>query len=199
MKIAKILSLILLAISVFLSADLLLNFLAATVPSMNDGITCRSILYELFDNNWTLERFYSAFSISLKISVAIFIENIALFIYEASKKRNVTYSVVNYGGSQTTFNTDLKSNVEDRQPMIIHMSNPTSSTANWPYYTLGHFCICSGLLTWEDNNYFMGDPYYFSSYISSATANDGEHKKTWTQLNTVITNKFGSGSQLYLT
>ena len=104
-----------------------------------------------------------------------------------------------YSGNQTTFNTDLKNNVLNYQPMILLMRNNTTSTTNWPYKTSGHFCICSGLLTWESNKYFIGDPYYFSSYVSGATANNGEHKKTWTQLNTVITNRFGSGNQAYVT
>lgn len=59
--------------------------------------------------------------------------------------------------------------------------------------------MCNGLLTWESNKYFIGDPFYFSSYVSGAKANNGELKRTWTQLNNVITNKFGSGSQHYLT
>lgn len=110
----------------------------------------------------------------------------------------VPYVYKKYAGSQTTFNTDLKNNVLNYQPMILIIKN-TSGTTNWPYTTGGHFCICSGLLTWENNRYFIGDPYYFSQYVSGATANDGEHKRTWSQLNTVITNKFGSGSQYYLT
>ena len=114
------------------------------------------------------------------------------------KSSYVPYVYKKYAGSQKTFNTDLKNNVLNYQPMIIIMKNP-SGTTNWPYKTNGHFCMCNGLLTWENNKYFMGDPYYFSSYVSSATANNGEHKRTWTQLNNVITNKFGSGSQYYLT
>ncbi|MCQ2485339.1 MAG: hypothetical protein MJ168_08405 [Clostridia bacterium] len=110
----------------------------------------------------------------------------------------VPYVRRNYAGSQTTFNTDLKNNVLNYQPMILHMKNSTGTT-NWPYTTSGHFCICSGLLTWENNKYFIGDPYYFSQYVSSATANNGEHKRTWTQLNTVITNKFGANNQAYVT
>jgi len=110
----------------------------------------------------------------------------------------VSYVHKVYGGNQTTFNTDLKSDVLKYQPMILHMKN-SSGTTNWPYTTDGHFCICDGLLTWESNLYFIGDPYYFTSYVSGATANNGEHKKTWSQLNTVITNRHGSGNQCYLT
>ena len=102
-----------------------------------------------------------------------------------------------YGGSQTTFNTDLKNNVLNYQPMILHMRN-NSGTTNWPYTTSGHFCICSGLLTWENNKYYIGDPFYFSTYVSGA-GTVGTHNRTWSQLNTVITNRHGSGNQAYLT
>lgn len=110
----------------------------------------------------------------------------------------VQYVNKTYAGNQTTFNKDLKNNVLNYQPMILLMRN-TSGTTNWPYVTNGHFCICNGLLTWENNKYFIGDPYYFSSYVPGATANNGEHKKTWNQLNAVITSRFSSGTQNYLT
>lgn len=110
----------------------------------------------------------------------------------------VPYVYKKYGGSQKTFNKDLKSNVLHYQPMILNIKNSSGKT-NWPYTTNGHFCMCNGLLTWESNKYFIGDPFYFSSYVSGAKANNGELKRTWTQLNNVITNKFGSGSQHYLT
>lgn len=102
-----------------------------------------------------------------------------------------------YAGNQTTFNVCLKYDVENYQPMVLLMKNDTTSTTNWPYRTSGHFCICSGLLTWENNQYFIGDPYYFSTYVSGA-GTIGEHKKTWTKLNTVITNKFGAGQQRFV-
>lgn len=107
------------------------------------------------------------------------------------------YATVVYAGNQEIFNSALQFDVLQYQPTIIHMGNNTTSTANWPYKTAGHFCICNGLLTWENNKYFMGDPYYFSTYVSGA-GNVGTHNRTWSQLNTVITNKFGSGSQMIL-
>lgn len=113
-------------------------------------------------------------------------------------KDYVSYVYKNYKNSQTTFNKDLKNNVLNYQPMILNMANP-NDTKNWPYKTKGHFCICSGLLTWESNKYFIGDPYYFTTYVSGATKNDGEHKRTWSQLNQVIKNKFGTTNQYYLT
>lgn len=107
------------------------------------------------------------------------------------------YATVVYGGSQEIFNSAIQFDVLQYQPTIIHMANNTTSTANWPYKTDGHFCICNGLLTWENNKYYMGDPFYFSTYVSGA-GNVGTHNRTWSQLNTVITNKFGSGSQMIL-
>ena len=126
------------------------------------------------------------------------IRNYMNYHLPGKQSKYVPYVNKTYAGSQTTFNKDLKNNVENRQPMILHMRN-SSGTTNWPYTTSGHFCICSGLLTWENNKYFIGDPYYFSQYVSGATANNGEHKRTWSQLNKVITNRFGSGAQNYLT
>ena len=102
-----------------------------------------------------------------------------------------------YAGSQTVFNRCLKWDVENYQPMVILMKNNTTSTTNWPYKTTGHFCICSGLLTWESNQYFMGDPYYFSGYVNGA-GSTGEHKKTWIKLNKVINNRFGTGQERFL-
>lgn len=78
----------------------------------------------------------------------------------------VPYVVKYYNGSQTTFNTDLKNNVLNFQPMMIMISNTGSN--NWPFKTDGHASLVNGLITWEDNKYFIGDPYYFSTYVSGA-------------------------------
>ncbi len=80
MKKIKVVSLILLAVSAVITADLLLNFLASTVPTMNDGINCRSVLVSLLTEDWSVESFYNYFATSLWINVAIFIENIILSI-----------------------------------------------------------------------------------------------------------------------
>ncbi len=80
MRIIRVVSLILLAISIFITADLLLNFLSATVPSMNDGIMCRSVFKPFFSEQWSLEGFYNAFATSLWLTTAIIIENIAVAI-----------------------------------------------------------------------------------------------------------------------
>ncbi len=86
MKKIRVISMILLAISIFVTADLMLNFLSATVPAMNDGIMCRSIFKPLFKEQWSVSGFYSAFATSLWISVIIFIENIVLSILSVLKK-----------------------------------------------------------------------------------------------------------------
>ncbi len=86
MKKIKVISMILLAISIFVTADLMLNFLSATVPTMNDGIMCRSIFKPFFGEQWSVDGFYSAFATSLWISVIISIENIVLSILSLLKK-----------------------------------------------------------------------------------------------------------------
>ncbi len=89
MKTIKIISLVLLAMSTFITVDLLLNFLSATVPSMNDGIMCRSLFKPFFGEQWSLKGFYNAFATSLWVTTAIAIENIALAITITIKKRNL--------------------------------------------------------------------------------------------------------------
>lgn len=112
------------------------------------------------------------------------------------KSSYVDYVVRYYNGSQTTFNTDLKNNVLNYQPMMIMISN--TGTTNWPFKTNGHACLVNGLITWENNRYFIGDPYYFSTYVSGA-GNDGEHKRTWSELNASIQSRFGIEDAQYLT
>lgn len=109
----------------------------------------------------------------------------------------IDYMQYIYAGDQSEFNVRLKYDVESYQPMVILMRNNTTSKANWPYKTTGHFCICSGLLTWENNQYFMGDPFYFSGYVNGA-GSTGEHKKNWSKLNKVINNRFGTGQERFV-
>ena len=109
----------------------------------------------------------------------------------------VNYTQYIYAGDQTKFNQSLKYSVENYQPMVLLMRNTSAYEnyqTNWPYTTNGHFWICSGLLTWANNQYFIGDPYYFSSYVPGA-GTAGDHNKTWTKLNKVIRNRFGSGQE----
>lgn len=96
----------------------------------------------------------------------------------------VPYAWVEYF-DQSDFNNYLSNNVLNYQPMILHLR----SVSGWPYTTDGHFCICNGLLTWEDNQYFIGDPYYFAQYVSTATNNNGELKVYWNILDNAIRSK----------
>ena len=109
---------------------------------------------------------------------------------------NYVYAL--YGGDQEKLDYFLAYDVLNYQPMIFAMKNDTTSTANWPYRTGGHYSICAGQLTWANDLYFIGDPYYFTNYVSNCVedpSGPGYHKKTWTQLNRVITNSHGEGNQ----
>lgn len=110
----------------------------------------------------------------------------------------VKYVVKQYSkGDQKTFNTALKNNVLNYQPMIILMRS--KNTSQWPYITDGHFCVCSGLLTWENNQYYIGDPYYWTHYLTDIPKIYGTHKVSWGNLDDVIGNRFTGGTQYVLT
>lgn len=110
----------------------------------------------------------------------------------------VKYVVKQYNkGDQKVFNTALKNNVLNYQPMIILMKS--KNTSQWPYITDGHFCVCNGLLTWEDNQYFIGDPYYWTKYLTDTPKIYGKHKVSWKNLDDVIGNRFQGGTQYFLT
>lgn len=91
MKKLRIVSLILLAISVFISIDLGFNLLYNLIPEFLDGYTSHSILQGTFgifgDNGWTLRRFYNYFERSVWMSFAVFIENIVLTIMDIKKDK----------------------------------------------------------------------------------------------------------------
>ena len=89
MKKLRIISLIILLITVFISMDLLINLLGSMIPTMNDGIGVHSIIWgNLYwgDRLWSHERFFNAFVISSLISFAVFVENIVLTIMDICKK-----------------------------------------------------------------------------------------------------------------
>ena len=90
MKTVRIISLILLVITTFISMDLLFNLIGSLIPSMNDGIGTHSIIWgNLYfgDSLWSHERFFNAFVISSLVSFAVFVENIVLAIICIKKKR----------------------------------------------------------------------------------------------------------------
>ena len=83
MKNIRIISLVLLAICVIITVDLGYNFFASLIPELNDGIAIRGILSPLIfgDRNWSKVNFFYSFSISLCITVGVFLENLILSIY----------------------------------------------------------------------------------------------------------------------
>ena len=89
MKKARIISLIVLVISAFVSLDLLINLLGSIIPAMNDGIGTHSIIWgNLYfgDSLWSHERFFNAFVTSALITFAVFVENVVLAIADIAKK-----------------------------------------------------------------------------------------------------------------
>lgn len=91
MKKMRIISLVILAITSFVSLDLLINLLGSMIPSMNDGIGVHSIIWgNLYfgDSLWSHERFFNAFVISSLISFVVFAENIILAIMDILKKKS---------------------------------------------------------------------------------------------------------------
>ena len=89
MKQFRIISLVVLVITAFVSLDLLINYLGSLDPIMNDGITIHTIIPgQLYfgDSLWSQERFFNAFVISSMITFAVFLENIVLYIISIAKK-----------------------------------------------------------------------------------------------------------------
>lgn len=89
MKKLRIISLIALIITIFISMDLLINLLGSLIPTMNDGIGVHSIIGgKLYwgDRLWTHEKFFNAFVISFWVSFTLFAENIVLTIMDICKK-----------------------------------------------------------------------------------------------------------------
>lgn len=91
MKKIRIISLVILVITSFVSLDLLINLLGSLIPSMNDGIGVHSIIWGNIyfgDNLWTHERFFNAFVISSLISFAVLVLNIVLSIIAIIKEKS---------------------------------------------------------------------------------------------------------------
>ena len=90
MKTARITVLILLGISLLFTLALSINYFSAVSPAViNDGLTLRGgMLTSLVfgDDGWSLEGFYQAFVISLRISVYTAIANIVLSVLDCLKK-----------------------------------------------------------------------------------------------------------------
>lgn len=91
MKKIRIVSLVLLLISVFVSVDLGLNFSYNLLHEYHDGLQINSLLHFFFgvfgDSLWSMERFFNAFETSLWISFVVLVENVVLAIVDISKKK----------------------------------------------------------------------------------------------------------------
>lgn len=88
MKRVRILFLILLGISIFVTTEFALNFFANYNPVTNDGIVLKGILPRVVfgDSGWTMSGFFSAFSITMWIMVIVAISNIVIHIVETSNR-----------------------------------------------------------------------------------------------------------------
>lgn len=87
MKMIRIVSLCIMAFMLFVNVDLGLNYLNATFIDLNDGIVCISFFKPLFgDSQWSLWKFFNAFSTSLWITLFIVMENIILSCIMISNK-----------------------------------------------------------------------------------------------------------------
>lgn len=89
MKKIRIVSLIIMVVSAFISLDQLINLLGSMIPTMNDGIGTHSIIWgNLYfgDNLWSHERFFDAFVTSAMVTFVVFVENVVLAIVDILKK-----------------------------------------------------------------------------------------------------------------
>ncbi|WP_312643536.1 hypothetical protein [Hydrogenoanaerobacterium sp.] len=82
-------SLGILAVALFISVDLGINYLNSTFIDVNDGIVCISFFKPfLGDDSWSVYRFFKAFSNSLWITFAVALENIVLGCVSVTRKTN---------------------------------------------------------------------------------------------------------------
>lgn len=91
MKLLKIISLLALLISMFVTIDLGINCIGSLVPELQDGIPYNSVLqstFGLLENSLTTRAdFFNIFKTSVWISFAIFVENILLYIFSIINKK----------------------------------------------------------------------------------------------------------------
>jgi len=75
---------VLLLVLVFCSIDLGRNYSAALLPSINDGITCRSIIFYMIhgDRNWSLESFWRAYDTCMALTAFVTLLNAGVILYE---------------------------------------------------------------------------------------------------------------------
>lgn len=89
MKKIRIVSLVLLIISSFVTLELLINVLGNIMPEANDGLRIFGISSRLIfgDSLWSYERFFDAFRISALITFAVTYVNILLLIIVRRKNK----------------------------------------------------------------------------------------------------------------
>lgn len=88
MKHARFVLLIVLAVCLLLTGDLLYNYLNATFVEAHDGIVCTGLFSRLvFGENWTLSRFCGGFLIGVWTTLAAAIANIVLCCVELYRKK----------------------------------------------------------------------------------------------------------------
>ena len=91
MKTFKIISLVVLLVSLFVSVDLGINCIGSLVPELQDGIGYNSFLQSAFGllegSLKTRADFFGAFTTSLWVSFAIFTENVVLHIVTLINKK----------------------------------------------------------------------------------------------------------------
>ena len=87
MKKIRVVSLVLLLISSFVTLDLLINVLGNVMPEMNDGLGLFALTGRMIfgDSLWSYERFLEVFRISAEITFALFAGNVVLEIVNICK------------------------------------------------------------------------------------------------------------------
>lgn len=82
MKRVRITGLILLAMSIWITVDLTINYVSALVPELNDGITVRGMWSMLFygadGHRWSILNFYNGFVSALRMTGFIALANILI-------------------------------------------------------------------------------------------------------------------------
>ena len=88
LKRLRVAALLILGISIVITADLGYNFYASTIPEINDGLTLRGLFTGLIfgDQGWSRAWFFEAFSVSGACTVGLTILNLGLACYEKLKK-----------------------------------------------------------------------------------------------------------------
>lgn len=87
----RITALILLAVGIWITADLAANYFSALVPELNDGLTVRGMWSALFFGidgyRWSLANFYKGFATALKVTGGLGIVNILLACEDMERKK----------------------------------------------------------------------------------------------------------------